>query len=348
MAIKSISLNSQLETELSEMLSNEGMECPHTQEGLIDLVNQISTYKEEGKSLFPEVYITDNLTTIKKSLTNTDFIKIGNGERLAKSVAKALKKCAPLAFGGWCIYILRNADDFEYGMFRAGATIISVPIFKNIIDDGDKEETLIGVRQIADKIVEVSGVKGHTLTINFGAMSLSGSSILDEQKSFIASITETVHPAIKDQLEIFFSRLFLYVTQNGHGNLCAVLDHTKNYPRLLSDGILLENEVTMSETIRQLNETVEGRSILEINSKLNGSFNLIAGMMMSDGITIFSNNGTVIAYNVFIKHPKTGNNDTSGGARSRTFAVLKQKLSRTIKSVYIQSQDGKTEAKKHE
>ncbi|MFF5380780.1 hypothetical protein [Pedobacter suwonensis] len=345
---KSISLNSQLSDELESLLKEEDMTCPNTLEGIIDLAVQISNYKEEGKALFPEVYITDSLSAIKKSLVNADFIKIGVGERLPKVMAKALKKCAPLAFGGWCVYILRTDDSFEYGMFRAGATIISIPIYKDIIDDGDPEERIIGIRQIADKVVEVKGVKGQYLTINFGVNSVSGISILDEQKKFIQNILEKVDPKIKDQMTIFFARLFLYVTQNGHGHLCTVIDYKKAYPKFLTDGILLDQEISVSETIRQLSTTIETSNTLEINSKLNGTFNLIAGMMMSDGITVFTDNGTVKAYNVFIKHPKKDTEDVSGGARSRTFAVLGGRLSSIIKSIYIQSQDGKTETRKYE
>jgi len=345
---KSISLNQQLEEELEEFLHNEDMSCPHTHMGLTKLVNQISAYKEEGKNLFPEVYITDNLSSIRTTLINAEFIKIGTGGRLPGIILRALKKCAPLAFGGWCIYVLRHEDKFEFGLFRAGATIISMPIFKNIIEDGNVEETLIAVRQIAEKIVEVKGVKGNVLNINFGLSSTMDDSIITAQNDFVSQLLSNANTNVKEQMSTFYSRLFLYVMQNGHGNLSVVVDSKKSYPKILTDGIVLEKPIFVDEVISELNKMLSAVNTLELNSKLNGAFNIIAGMLMSDGITVFSNKGGVLAYNVFIKHPKDVAENLDGGARSRTFAVLENKLSTSIKAIYIQSQDGNTESKKHE
>jgi hypothetical protein len=354
MAPKAISLRYHLVGEVEEFLREENMACVHTQAGLVELINQISTYKEEGKSLFPEVYIADDLDSIRHSLVNTEFLKIGRSERSDKVILKALKKCAPLAFGGWCIYILRDDAEFEYGLFRSGATIISMPISKTLIEDGNKENNLFLVRQVADKVVEVVGVKGQGLTINFGIRSTSNLSPLEEQKKFIEEIIKNVDEAVKDQLRIFYSRLFLYVIQNGHGNLCVVLSSDASYPEILKDGIVFENEIMISDKVKDLLPFIKDNSYnansLEINSRLNGVFNLAAGMMMSDGITVFSDKGTILGYNIFIKHPEEDEElkKVEGGARSRTYTVLIHQLSDIIKAVYIQSQDGKTQTQNYE
>jgi len=52
--IKPISLHAQLIEETVEFLSQENMECLITQEDLVDLINQLVYYKEEGRALYPE------------------------------------------------------------------------------------------------------------------------------------------------------------------------------------------------------------------------------------------------------------------------------------------------------
>ena len=44
------------------------MQCLATQDGLPELISQLLYYKEEGKALYPEIYIFDDLELIKKIL----------------------------------------------------------------------------------------------------------------------------------------------------------------------------------------------------------------------------------------------------------------------------------------
>jgi len=66
--------------------------------------------------------------------------------------------------------------------------------------------------------------------------------------------------------------------------------------------------------------------------------------LQSDGIIVFTDNGEVASYNVFVKHPeKLAKSKTTGGARSRTYLTLCGMIGNGIESTYIQSQDGKIE-----
>ena len=131
--------------------------------------------------------------------------------------------------------------------------------------------------------------------------------------------------------------------QKGHGTLACVINSTKKeLPRKLHDGIILKTKISIPETIKE----VLDKDDLQANSILEGQFSLISGMMQSDGITVFKNNGEVAAYNVFVKHPtKLLKTSTSGGARSRTYLTLCDMIGNGIESAYIQSQDGKIEHK---
>ena len=192
MGVKAISLKYHLSGEVEEFLDHEEMQCPYTKNGVLELINQISAYKEEGKALFPEVYVTDDLKSIQQSLINAEFVPVGNSKKSSEVILKALKKCAPLAFGGWSIYILRTVDEFQFGLFRSGTTIVSVPTSASLINDGNKESNLILIRQVADKIVEVKGSKGNTLIINFGIKSTSDLSPLVEQEKIINNIRHPI------------------------------------------------------------------------------------------------------------------------------------------------------------
>jgi hypothetical protein len=352
MQAKAISLKNTLQGEIVEFLDKEGMSCIHTQNGLLGLVNVIAQYKEEGKPLFPSVYITDNKKDIQESLPGSELITIGEGELSAKFILKSVKKCAPLAFGGWAIYILRSGVTSEYGLFRSGSSIISVPVASSLITNANLESNLFLIRQVADKITEVRGTKGNSLVINFGIRSTSEISPLVEQEKLIQCILTKVPESIKDQCRIFLDRLLLYVLQNGHGNLSIVLDSDTEFPELLQDGIRLAEKVSISDRIAAMVKSTsenDSLNILDINAKLNGVFNLVAGMLMSDGITVFDNTGGVIAYNVFIKHPEEAiSENVDGGARSRTFEILKGYVSANFVGVYMQSQDGNTKTYFHE
>jgi hypothetical protein len=320
------------------------MECLITQEGLVDLINQLVYYREEGRALYPEIYIFDDLELIKKVLPTNQFCHIGSGDKVKETMLKALKKCAPLSENGWAIYILRKANSFDYGVFRAGTSILSVSISETLIDNGTDEVKAILIHQVAEKIIEVKGVKADSLIVSFGSQDQSKLSPTENQLKFIESIVKNVDVELRDQAINFFKKVFLHSLQKGHGTLACVVKSKKKIPKKLSDGISLSTRIDIPQSIRELID----KSALQANAFLEGQFSLITGMMQSDGITIFSDRGEVVAYNVFVKHPtKVVNVKTNGGARSRTFLTLCDMVGKELESAYIQSQDGKIEFKKN-
>ncbi len=67
-------------------------------------------------------------------------------------------------------------------------------------------------------------------------------------------------------------------------------------------------------------------------------------MLSFDGITVFSNDGRIIAYNVFIHAPAPEGvaQDKIKGARRRAFTILESRLGESILAAFYQSQDGDT------
>ncbi len=345
-SIKPISLRPVILGESVRFLENEDMQCLVTQNGIVDLINQLVNYREEGKDLFPAIYIVDDIEMILKSLPTSQHCFIGKGGKTKDTMIRALKKCAPLTDDDWSIYIQRNEDNFEYGVFRAGTSILSVSIEEDLINNGSSELKAILLHQISDKLIEVKGVINDSLIISFGGREESTRSPIENQEEFINSIVKNVPSEIKEPTINFYKKVFNKILKVGHGTLaCIIKSSKKEIPKRLEDGIILEKRINIPEQIIDLME----KNDLQANSTLNGSFSLIVGMMESDGITVFTDNGEIAAYNVFVKHPKEiAKTNTSGGARSRTFLTLCNMIGNGIEAAYIQSQDGKIEIKNNE
>ncbi|MFW6002176.1 MAG: hypothetical protein ACOCQD_02450 [archaeon] len=341
--IKSISLKPHLVSASVEFLNQEDMDCLTTQDGLPELISQLVYYKEEGKSLYPEIYIFDDLDLVKKVLTNSQFCFIGTGDKSKATMLKALKKCAPLTENDWAIFILRKQNEFDFGVFRAGTSLLSVSISEALIDDGTDDLKVILIHQVSEKLIEVRGIKADSLLISFSSQDGSKNSPTENQIKFIETIVSQVNQELKDPVINFFRKVFLEVLQKGHGTLaCVISTKKKELPKKLQDGISLDQRINIPNIIKELLTNND----LQANSKLEGQFSLIIGMMQSDGITVFTDNGEIASYNVFVKHPeKLANTKTTGGARSRTFLTLCDLIGKGIESAYIQSQDGKIEFK---
>lgn len=70
-------------------------------------------------------------------------------------------------------------------------------------------------------------------------------------------------------------------------------------------------------------------------------------MIGSDGITVFSTKGKLLAYNCFIKSANQVNGKpVVGGARTRAYEALVKKIGNGIDAVFVQSQDGWTKLSK--
>lgn len=339
----SISLRDHLQGKIVEFLKKEDMSCLITQQGIIELINAIALYKEEGKNLFPEIFIIDDLQIFQNVLKPFTSYKIDSGEKSAETMFTALKKCAPLTEGNsWSIYILRRNDSFEYGIFRYGEHILSIDASKILMEDVENNPHIINIRQLTEKTVMVSGTITVPLIINFGINPAGDLSFLDNKTDFIKLIINGVNNIYKDQTENFFSRVFNDVLQKSHGILAVVIDHKKKeVPKFLSDGIKLTEKIDTQSYISQLIT----KNDLTSSFSLEGCASLISGMLLSDGITVFDTQGNIRAYNVFIKFPRRNIKEISGGARERTFEYLCTKINNGIIAAFFQSQDGKTKFK---
>lgn len=339
--IVAISFHDSLVSKTVYLLEEEGMQCPQTQAGIPELISELQNYKEEGKSLFPNIFIFDDFKLIEGMIANSQFCFIGKGAKNKETMLKALKKCAPLTENGWSIYLLRTEEEFEYGVFRGGINILSESPEETLTQNENLAPKVILIHQIAEKLIEVKGGTANTLVVSYGSKSTVKQSPLEFQANFIKNITMKVIPDLSDQTATFYRKVFLEVLRRGHGSLACVVK-SKTIPKNLNDGIILRERIDVPNLIAKLNKNNDSASVANLESY----FALIVGMMQSDGITVFTDRGEVAAYNVFVKHPKKISElKTSGGARSRTFLTLCDYINNGLNAAYIQSQDGKIEYK---
>jgi hypothetical protein len=334
-----LSLRDQLNQAVREFLDRERMACPKTLEGLVTLINALGHYREEGKALFPEVFVFDSLEDVLRVLPESEAVTIGEDLKNASTMAKALKKCAPLARRGWAVFIERRPKRFRYGLFRCGSTVLSLSPAELLIDKGDPAIRVFMLRQVAENVIQVRGVWLSSLLVYFGATIEAEVSPVPILQELVNSLAADVPDEIQEQVSSFYTTVFSGVSRAGHGALAGVMSGRKRaLPPKFRDGIVLSPPLSIASKI----QNVLAKSDCGSNTQLQACAALITGMLLSDGITLFGSDGTVRAYNVFIKHPK-GPANVAGGARMRTFEVMCDLVGSDLVGAFIQSQDGRVE-----
>ena len=341
MSAKLISLRESLTGSVVDLLENENMSCVQTQDGLVTAINALSLYREEGRRLFPELFVFDDLEIVLAALPSSERVQIGSGPRGAATMARALKQCAPLAQGGWAVYVHRQVTAFDYGLIRCGVHVLSVPISDLLVNKGDQQIPVLMVRPLAENVVELRGVGGSGLVAYFGATKALNVSPVEAIDTLAANIVREVNEKLREQTFAFFERIIANALRASHGTLAAVQPSRKRvFPPALRDGIRLEKRMHFADDIAAL----VARGDCSVNTRLHCAGALITGMLLSDGITLFGSDGSVRGYNIFVKH-KPGTSNRSGGARHRTFDTLCAMIGTHLDCVLMQSQDGAVEYK---
>lgn len=151
------------------VLDASEMSCAETADALIDLIASLADYREEERKLFPTVLVCDELRQVLRIVQGSSFIPIGRGPRGSDTAALALKRCAPLAVGGWGIGIDRQANEFEYGVFREPSAPFAVDLRTTIIEMRADEARAVLITQVATATVEVVATGHPPIEVHFSA-----------------------------------------------------------------------------------------------------------------------------------------------------------------------------------
>lgn len=333
--IKKSSLRENLLNDIGDFLGKEGFHVDDlSKNGILLLINQISDYYEEGKRLYPEVIVTNDLDIFKTFPHRIQAIQ--KAPLSISSFKKAIKLCAPLSVDGWVIYIEIAKDQLNFGVFSTEITESSLSLYRQTLsaDAFPEDTTFAYIRSLGQKKVELRGLKGciHIALSLDDEKDLSNNE-LEKLSQIIASDCEENR---RDRIAMYFEKNIDEALKNGHGNLIGVVsddpEAMKDVKSKLDDGIYLDKKMDFEEMLRR---TEEEKSI-ESSVNLKAYTSLMINMINHDGITLLTSKGKLLGYHLFIKDNRK-DPDQVGGARSRAFEAMKEL---GLKACFYKSQDG--------
>lgn len=307
-------------------------------EGILELINLISDYHEEGQRLYPEILIVTNWDYFK-SISNREII-INTAELTTSEFSNILKLCAPLAVGNWNIVIEVKDNQIKYGLIDAEIIETSPSLYEQTVGKLgviQEEYSLAYIKNIGSKTVELVGQHSR-LIVSLDLIELKLEENNDIQ-NICSNITSKCSEDIKETTNTFIHKALNEAIRIGHGNLIATIDDTEEAINALkekfTDCIYLAYPIDFQEFIK--NCEIEKSNDTSVN--LISHSKILISMLNHDGITILTNTAKVIGYHMFV--PKVeGTIEVNGGARSRAFQSMIN--SQIFSACLYKSQDGKS------
>ncbi|MBS1683311.1 MAG: hypothetical protein JSS76_01050 [Bacteroidetes bacterium] len=337
------SLRDNLIDSIGNFLYEEGfIKDEITKSGILEVINLISDYHEEGNALFPEVLITNNLDFFKTIPNKEIVIKEANLE--IAEFKSAIKLCAPLASNGWIIFIEARDQKIKYGIASAEISETSPSIYNQTVGDlkidSINGSTIAYIRNIGQKTVELSGLKNRLI------VSLSLNIPREFKHNEVKVLSEIITSGIDEKFRINVKTLFEKVIDDalktGHGNLIGVVEdkdesiETLKRTIISNGGIYLQSPIDFEFLVKEaeLNKSNES----SVNLKAHAS--LLKAMINHDGITIITDKGRVLGYHILIGDFLRPTDKIDGGSRSKAFKSMENCGS--FKFCFYKSQDGNT------
>lgn len=328
---------SEVEKNLDAMLVSMGY--PNSEEirfGLLDIINMISDYHEEGIPLFPDVIIVDSADYFET--LNNNRIKISKSELKRSEFSQSIKMCAPLAVDGWNIYIIisKQNNSIEYGILSTELQALSLDLYEQAMEAGIPEINSLFIRNVGNKVVEVRDVQNQLLV----ALNLSENYVPmgETVKNLVNCILTDSDDKLRE-IKNYLSKTILQALNEGHGNLIAVVKEDSDVIKATLDnlhgGITLEEPIDLSKMALDYQKfKTEDTSV-----KLRSYANLMQSMLNFDGITLFTDQGKILGYHYIVNNNSVTDEHIQGGSRTRAFLALCGIES--IKACFMKSQDGK-------
>ncbi len=312
---------------------------PHLPEGILNLIDAASSYKEEGKDLYPEIFITDNIDAVLQTLPFCQKVEIASKPASVVEFSQALKLCAPLARNGWVIYINVSAEELKYGLVTSELSELS-PTFRNQsvgeLSQNEGGYAIAYLQNAGNKSVLLRGSETQVLI----CLSLNEPiAIVGAELSILCqAITQDIEKDYKTVCLSYFEKLLGEALISGHGNLIGVVkDDAEAITRLKErhrDGVYLNDPIDITQLVMQSEEqkTREASTSNRLHSAL------VQYMVNHDGVTIFPSKGRVLGYHFIVKPDGLEQDNVGGAARMRAFEILKR--SEVFECCFFKSQDG--------
>ena len=304
-----------LNEALNGFLAGEHLQGEDLAESLGELIVSLSRYREEGAVLFPQVFLAERLDGLLECLLGRDVVRIGSGTLSRETVRLALKACAPLAQGSWCIWLERAGAVLNYGIFRTEASPLTDTPMELLRQSRAAERQVLGVLQLAENIIELCGASGRSRFLYLSGARTDARLPTHVVGDLVGAITRHVERDVLLESRHFFRSVLWGVMQIPHGSLVAVVPERAAWLELFEDGIRLEAPLSPVGRIRE-----EGSSRHPRMRARATSLAALAAVMQSvtgvDGITVFRSDGALLGYNVFIR-PESGAPRREAGRRAK-------------------------------
>ncbi len=326
---------------VSEFLCERQMPGMQTAEALSELIVSLSSYREEGFPLFPQVFICEDIQDIS-SLNGFDLRRISEGDRSRATMRRALKQCAPLSRGGWSIYFeLSGQDRFNYGLFRTDNFILTSTPIERLRGNTEMQCRILGISRLAENIIEISASGGYRRFIHLAGARTDVPHPTKVLDSFVKAVTADVKIDTdivpRPTVEKFFRHVFFDVMQAPYGCLAMVVPADNPASELLDDGVMLAPQI---DVVAAITTYYSDPSALNATA-LQSIATLLKGMLSADGITVLRSDASLVGYNVFVGQQTVRAGETPiGGARLRSYNVLRQHIGRDLTAAFYRSQDG--------
>lgn len=343
--LSSFSLQTDVISAIGSFLFSEGFStCEITPKGIMQMINQISDYYEEGVPLFPEVILTNDYNYFQTIPSSNIIIK--NEELSLDEFNNVLKLCAPLALDNWVIFIEIKDNRMRYGLINAELNDTSPSIYNQTVGrlgmavDG---VTMAYIRNVGFKNVELVGFKKRKI------ISLNLNNIIEVSNEEITSLSKEISKDMdshKHEIEQYFEKTIANSIKISHGNLIGVVKDDDTVINKLKedekDGVYLLNPIDIGDLIISL----ETEKTSELSMDLRNKTSVFTSMLNHDGITIITTKGRILGYHLFIgNHIPTGTS-IIGGARTRAFHSMK--YSQLFEFCLFKSQDGNIKIWSHD
>ncbi len=289
-------------------------------DAVIWAIDALQEYTEEGKHLYPEVVVTTSIEGLTKPLAYHNLVVVGE-EPLKSVFPRALKICAPLATDDWAIWIEINGDNARFGLVDGVASELS-PTLQNqlvgelAIRDGGGTP-VVYMRSVGTRKVELQS-KDEGLSIPAGLAELSSDE--DELLRFVEHLIKDVPEGRRTVARGFFLKVIGDAIRATHGCMLAVVPRestaVEKTKTKLPDGVYFDPPINFMGLLRESDELRSRES----STKVRAFVTLLRGMISQDGITMFSTDGNVVGYNLFVA--VSGSAPVAGGARKRALEAL--------------------------
>jgi hypothetical protein len=313
----------------------------HLEAMIREIVSLLASYREEDLPLFPQVFVFSSPEGLKALAPSSTQVTIGTIPLAAESAAGIIKSCAPLAKGGWSIFVVKETDGqrLRYGLFRSLRHSLSTASEESMGGLG-REMPVIMIRNRGHLIVDLTSTAGTRFTVALTTTPAKPSPLESAIESFVGAAGSNL--LADGGYKPYLRRLVGDILQESHGTLLAVIARPKQGGKhtTLADGVWPEPALALADLLR----TASASRTADALADLHAAETLLRGMVNSDGVVVFGSDGTVLAYRVFLK-PKTGEKgklSEEGGGRRRTYELMKLRLGSPFKAALFRSHDGET------